>query len=132
MLDDHPVVIGRGVRVVRRGARDRLDDRQARPDLDLECAFLGDLTPHRVYDALARLEADARAQLRQLEEEALPGGADHAKRFGEWYGERKRSILEAAPKGYDRERLVARMPGRIRLTGRGMRFLESVVDRLLG
>jgi hypothetical protein len=65
------------------------------------------------YDnrALARLEADARAQLRQLEEEAQPGGADHAKRFGEWYGERKRSILEAAPKGYDRERLVARMDG---------------------
>jgi hypothetical protein len=65
------------------------------------------------YDnkALARLEADARAELRRLEDEAQPGGADHAKRFATWYGERRRSILEAAPKGYDQQRLVASMDG---------------------
>ena len=64
------------------------------------------------YDnrALARLEADSRAYLRELEEQAT-SGRDHAKRFAEWYGERRREILGEAPKGYDRGRLVAELDG---------------------
>jgi oxygen-independent coproporphyrinogen-3 oxidase len=54
--------------------------------------------------------------------------ADFASRFGEPFFDR----FEATVSPLVHERLVARLPGRIRLTDRGMRFLESVVDRLLG
>ena len=53
--------------------------------------------------------------------------ADFARRFDEPFSER----FEATLSPLVHERLAARLPGRIRLTGRGMRFLESVVDRLL-
>jgi oxygen-independent coproporphyrinogen-3 oxidase len=53
--------------------------------------------------------------------------ADFARRFDEPFFDR----FEATVSPLVRERLIARLPGRICLTGRGMRFLESVVDRLL-
>ena len=65
------------------------------------------------YDnrALARLEADARAKLRELEDTAAPGGGDHSAAFGEWYRERRQAVLAEAPKGYDRTRLVQEVEG---------------------
>lgn len=53
--------------------------------------------------------------------------ADFARRFDESFVDR----FDAQVAQLVHERLVERLPGRIRLTNRGMRFLESVVDRLL-
>ena len=53
--------------------------------------------------------------------------ADFASRFKEAFSDR----FEPEVSRLVHDGLVARAPGRIRLTHRGMRFLEHVVDRIL-
>jgi hypothetical protein len=76
--------------------------------------------------ALARLEADGRAKLRELEDGAAPGGGDLEEQFSAWFDERRQAALEGAPKGWDAADLSGDLDKlRLSLGERAAQFVRS-------